>query len=265
MSVNVNEKSAATSYLTSTSLLPPYLAYPRFLLDMGISETAKLVYAVLLDRARLSQQNAGWTDKSGHVFLYFTISNLASTLHKSEMTIKSALKVLSEQGMIVRLRQGTGMPNCIYVKVPILTDNLLSVGEQENRPPDRQGNDCPMNGKLSAGEQEICPSDVQETVCQGDKKLSSNNKEVSHSKREKRVSDNRPLGRYQNVDLTKQELAALQSEFSDWSERIERLSSYMASTGKKYQNHAATIRLWAEKDKPATARRIYECEEDESL
>lgn len=89
---------------------------------------------------------------------------------------------------------------------------------------------------------------------------------MNHGKREKRVSDTlRPLGRYQNVYLTKQELTALQSEFSDWSERIERLSSYMASTGRKYQNHAATIRLWAEKDKPATARRIYECEEDESL
>ena len=89
---------------------------------------------------------------------------------------------------------------------------------------------------------------------------------MNHGKREKRVSDTlRPLGRYQNVHLTKQELTALQSEFSDWSERIERLSSYMASTGRKYQNHAATIRLWAEKDKPATARRIYECEEDESL
>lgn len=98
------------------------------------------------------------------------------------------------------------------------------------------------------------------------KSYSNANKEMNHGKREKRVSDTlRPLGRYQNVYLTKQELTALQSEFSDWSERIERLSSYMASTGRKYQNHAATIRLWAEKDKPATARRIYECEEDESL
>ena len=87
-----SEVNTLTDYLTSTCQLPPYLAYPRFLLDMDISETAKLVYAVLLDRARLSLQNEGWTDKAGHVFLYFTISNLAATLHKSEMTIKTALK-----------------------------------------------------------------------------------------------------------------------------------------------------------------------------
>ena len=238
-----SEANTLTDYLTSTSQLPTYLAYPRFLLDMDISETAKLVYTVLLDRARLSLQNEGWIDNAGHVFLYFTISNLAATLHKSEMTIKTALKALTEKGLIVRQRQGTGMPNRIYVKVPAQADSFLS----------------PM-------QQETCPTDRQGTVCQGDRKLSSNNKEESHNKREKRVSDMlQPLGRYQNVHLTKQELTALQSEFSDWSERIERLSSYMASTGRKYQNHAATIRLWAEKDKPATARRIYECEEDESL
>ena len=40
----------------------------------------------------------------------------------------------------------------------------------------------------------------------------------------------------------------LKSEFPDWQARIERLSSYMASTGKSYKNHLATIRNWARKD-----------------
>jgi hypothetical protein len=41
----------------------------------------------------------------------------------------------------------------------------------------------------------------------------------------------------------------LKAEFPDWQERIERLSSYIASTGKSYKNHLATIRNWARKDK----------------
>ena len=42
----------------------------------------------------------------------------------------------------------------------------------------------------------------------------------------------------------------LQAEFpNDWEERIERLSSYMASSGKSYKNHLATIRNWARRDK----------------
>ena len=55
-------------------------------------------------------------------------------------------------------------------------------------------------------------------------------------------------GQYSNVLLTDEDLAKLKSEFSDWEQRIERLSSYMASTGKKYSNHLATIRNWARRD-----------------
>lgn len=56
-------------------------------------------------------------------------------------------------------------------------------------------------------------------------------------------------GFYQNVLLTDAEYEKLQAEFPhDYSERIERLSEYIASTGKSYKNHLATIRSWARKD-----------------
>ena len=59
-------------------------------------------------------------------------------------------------------------------------------------------------------------------------------------------------GLYENVLLTDEEFEKLKEEFpSDYMERIERLSEYMASSGKKYKNFLATIRNWAKKDKPA--------------
>ena len=55
----------------------------------------------------------------------------------------------------------------------------------------------------------------------------------------------RAYGRYQNVFLTDEELADLQASFPTvWGQYIEKLSEYMASTGKRYQSHAATIRRW---------------------
>ena len=58
-------------------------------------------------------------------------------------------------------------------------------------------------------------------------------------------------GLYENVLLTDEEFSKLKEEFpTDWSVRIERLSEYMASTGKKYKNFLATIRNWARKDIP---------------
>ena len=55
-------------------------------------------------------------------------------------------------------------------------------------------------------------------------------------------------GEYNNVLLTDEELDKLKDEYPDWQDRIERLSSYVASTGKSYKSHYATIRNWARKD-----------------
>lgn len=56
-------------------------------------------------------------------------------------------------------------------------------------------------------------------------------------------------GMYENVPLTDEDFQRLQEEFpNDYFERIERLSEYIASTGKKYKSHLATIRSWARKD-----------------
>ena len=112
--------------LSKTSLLPTYMAYPRFLLKMDISETAKLIYVLLLDRARLSMKNEGWEDEQGHVFIYYTIESLAEDCGKSPMTVKNALAVLEERGLIFRKRQGAGLPSKIYVKVQ--TENCPAGG-----------------------------------------------------------------------------------------------------------------------------------------
>lgn len=63
-------------------------------------------------------------------------------------------------------------------------------------------------------------------------------------------------GEYKNVLLTDDELQKLKTEYSDYEERIERLSSYVASTGKKYKSHYATIRNWARKDKESGKKEI---------
>ena len=80
----------------------------------------------------------------------------------------------------------------------------------------------------------------------------------------------RAYGRYQNVFLTDEELADLQASFPTvWGQYIEKLSEYMASTGKRYQSHAATIRRWAGEDAKKTVtpsrNRDYSVKEDETV
>ena len=123
-------------YLRRSSTLPPYMAYPRFLLTMNISETAKLVYILLLDRARLSMTHDGWEDENGRVFVYYTIDALAAATGKCAMTIKDALKKLEEEKLIFRYHQGAGKPSRIYVRVQ--TENCLPDGQNSAALTDRK-------------------------------------------------------------------------------------------------------------------------------
>ena len=61
-------------------------------------------------------------------------------------------------------------------------------------------------------------------------------------------------GAYRNVLLSDEDLAKLREEFPDWEARIERLSEYIASTGKAYKSHLATIRAWAREDAEARGK-----------
>ena len=99
-----------TQFLQRDSPTPRFFAYPKFLLTLDLSETAKIIYVLLLDRARLSMKKEDWQDEHGRVFVRYTIQSLAKTICKSEMTVKNALKALEQQGLIYRQRQGAGMP-----------------------------------------------------------------------------------------------------------------------------------------------------------
>ena len=107
-----------TQYLKCDSYLPKYMAYPRFLLEVNISETAKLVYMLLLDRARVSMKNDTWQDEHGRVFVLYTIPDLARDISKGETTVKKALNQLVQQDLIQKQSLGAGHPNKIYVKIP---------------------------------------------------------------------------------------------------------------------------------------------------
>ncbi len=212
----------------------------------------KLVYAVLLDRAQLSQTN-GWADASGQIYIVFPIVEIANAIDRSPMTVKNALNELETAGLIERQRRGQSQPNRIFVKIPDGQDIVRL-----------------MDKKLSPRRTENCPPDGQKTIPLMDRKLSTNNltSNLSELPDVREGACARTRGRYGNVFLTEVEVVELQADFPTvWQEYIERLSEYMASTGKTYKSHAATIRRWAKEDRRKGKGGIsdYSCKEGESL
>jgi hypothetical protein len=74
---------------------------------------------------------------------------------------------------------------------------------------------------------------------------SSSSSSISSSGEEKKI-----YGLFQNVKLTRSEHAKLVESFgeSGAQHRIENLSSYVASKGKKYSSHYATLLVWERKN-----------------
>ena len=84
------------------------------MLGLPVSSTAKVIYARLLDAALA----AGAEDANGILFARCPIAELAGALGRSAQTQKRALRELEDAGLLLRVRQGFGEPNKIYVLIP---------------------------------------------------------------------------------------------------------------------------------------------------
>ena len=246
------------SFITVNTELPIFMQFPKFLLDMEINETAKLVYMVLLDRARLSMINTGWQDDYGRVYMVYPIEDLAARLHKCPMTVKTALAALQKAGLIVRKRQGVGRANLIYVKIPdaitMETDCRQETvrGRKENIP---------------SREMENYPSQGQNSVDLTDRDPSGNKKEIIKTTHQKEEINNtcKAYGRYGNVYLSNEVYHQLHEEYPSIDEIIDRLSEEMAMFGKTYHNYEAAIRLWISRHKDEYITTSYYYSPGESL
>ena len=200
------------------------------------SINAKLLYGFLLNRTMLSQKS-GWVSEDGNVYVIYTIKQMADDLDRSERTVKAALRELENAGLITRVRQGWNQANRIFLQIP---DRV----QISSRP---EGN--------------ICPMDVQDSSpCMGQNLPASNTdtEYKEHSKTERVESTRRRYGEFQNVFLSDGEISALQADFpNQYDEYIQRLSRYMASNGRHYANHYATIRKWLDEDNRGKSAKNY--------
>ena len=101
-------------FMTADTVLPPCMPIPAAMLRLPISSTAKVMYARLLDEILTD----GVEDSNGILFIRFPIVDLAAALSRSPMTVKRSLNELEQAGMIMRVRQGIGEANHIYILLP---------------------------------------------------------------------------------------------------------------------------------------------------
>ena len=217
------EVNSISDYLKPNMPLPQYLPYARFLLDTDLSHAAKLLYTLLLDRATLSQKN-NWIDAQGHIYEVYPLSNLAKDLGCSVSSVTRSFSELENAQLVERIRSGFSKPSRILLKVPRTTQNCaVTICKNAER-------DCAEMSNMIA------------------QKCTPNQRYKNHLI--KTTAAHLILGEYRNVYLTEKEYNQLKADFSGLDSLIEQLSAYIQSTGKKYADHAATLRIWAKRQKP---------------
>jgi predicted phage replisome organizer len=189
---------------------------------------------------------AGRCNANGMIFLTenipYTPKMLADELDFEENTVKLALEALENFEMIVTDGKffsiaGWEEYQNIEGMDRIRAQNRLR--KQKQRESQKLLDSVSRDSHVTVTQCHDTDIDKEE-----DKEIESDNKK----KIEKEIRHK--YGEYNNVLLSDSDYEKLKNEFpNDYTARIDNLSSYIASTGKSYKNHLATIRNWARKEK----------------
>ena len=217
-----------------------------------------LLYSnLLLKMYLMSLKSGGILMLNDH--LPHTPQTIATFTRHQVGTVERALKVFLEFGLVEILTDGA----YYMTDIQLLIGQSSTEGERKKKERMR----LKRQKLLPSGGADICPPYSQGDICPPeirDKRLDIRDKE------NRECVGTPAYGRYQNVFLTDDELTELQKELPAlWQTYVNRLSEYMASTGKQYQNHAATIRRWAAEDRKKAAtqtrNRDYSVREGETV
>ena len=182
----------------------------------------------------------------------YTAQMIATITRQQIGTVERALQIFLKLGLVEVLDSGTFYMSNIELLIG------QSSTEAERKRAARLQNKALSAPRTNGGHlSDICPPEIE-----------------IEKERERELDTGQPAraayGRYGNVFLTQSELDGLKADLPDkWNYYIDRLSCHIASSGKRYRSHAATIYKWAQEDaaKKAPKKGIpdYSCKEGESL
>ena len=186
---------------------------------------------------------AGKTNDGGYIYIAdnipYTEEMLAVIMNKPLNTIRLAIDTFTSLQMIDTDTRGIYLVNFEKHQSLEKMERIKEQNRLRKRKEREQKKLMSRNVTQDVTQCHATDIDIDKDI---DKELDIDNKKEKRHK----------YGLYKNVLLSDTDLEKLKTEFSDWEQRIERLSEYIASTGKSYKNHLATIRAWSRKDKQKT-------------
>ena len=167
----VRKKQMKYLYMNEQERQIQYYQFPKFLLELQLSQNARIIYMLLYDRARISRKN-NWTDEDGRVYTIFPIEELSQKTGKCKSSVKKALKELDDAGLLIRKFGGFSKPRHMYVMIP----DKVEVSGKVQLQTDIKKADREFKNELSYGQNDNSTKDINTASNKVIKKNNSSNK-----------------------------------------------------------------------------------------
>ena len=164
--------------------------------------------------------------------LPYDIITLSAVIDEDKDNVEKAIETLINLELVEVLDDGT-----IYMR----EIQRLIGSETDSAQRQRIHREKVKNNQLVTMSQK-CHQEIR------DKSIENRDKNIDICTRHK-------YGQYSNVLLTDDDIEKLKNEIPNYEEYIERVSEYVASSGKKYKNFLATIRNWYRKDQESKPKK----------
>ena len=184
-----------------------------------------------------------------------SVSQLQSMTGLAKGVTYRALTMLKNRNIVNVVKQSGNNPQIVSINADVSTWQGVTLVKHKCSTEETQSVPCKKH-KCSTEETQVFHVG-NTSVLPVEHILYKDNIKDNFKDREKTVADAPPppakprkhkFGEYQNVLLTDEEYQKLKAEMPNADDYIERLSSYVASTGKSYKSHFATIRNWYRQD-----------------
>ena len=208
---------------------------------------------ILLKLYLKSLKNGGKLQLDEHI--PYNEQMIATLTRQQVGTVERALQIFRALGLVEPLSGGV-----LYMSnIELLIGQSSTEGERKRR------------ARLALQKQKALP-ETGADICPPELEIEKEIEIEKEKERELKPGQPAPAayGRYDNVFLSDKELSQLKEELpGKWEYYLDRLSCHIASTGKRYKSHAATIYKWAQEDaakeKPKKGIPDYSFKEGESL
>ena len=155
----------------------------------SLSNEAKLMYGLLLERMSLSRKN-NWIDDENRVYIIFLIDEIEEIMdvcHDKALNILKELDDVNGIGLVKKKRRGLGLPSILYVKNFIINESdSLQNGKLDNTDNSEHTSRSLKNGFLEVDKTDFKKSEISTSVNRKNRlqevvKTDTNNTEINNT------------------------------------------------------------------------------------